>query len=66
MHQPGNPMMADRVPYVLALVDLEEGVRMATNIVGCDPADVHVGMAVRVDWEALSDGRHLPVFVPAS
>jgi len=58
-------MMADRVPYVLALVDLDEGVRMATNVVGCDPDDVAVGMAVRVDWEALSDGRNLPVFSPA-
>jgi uncharacterized OB-fold protein len=65
LHQPGNPMMADRVPYVLALVDLDEGIRMATNVVGCEPADVAVGMAVRVDWEALSDGRHLPVFTPA-
>lgn len=65
MHQPGNPMMADRVPYVLALVDLAEGVRMATNIVGCDPDRVQVGMAVRVDWEELSDGRNLPVFAPA-
>ena len=65
MHQPGNPMMADRVPYVLALVDLAEGVRMATNVVGCDPDDVRVGMAVRVDWEELSDGRNLPVFAPA-
>jgi uncharacterized protein len=65
MHQPGNPMMADRVPYVLALVDLDEGVRVATNIVGCDPDDVAVGMRVTVDWEALSDGRNLPVFTPA-
>jgi uncharacterized OB-fold protein len=65
MHQPGNPMMADRVPYVLALVDLAEGVRMATNIVGCEPDEVRVGMAVRVGWEPLSDGRNLPVFAPA-
>ena len=35
MRRPGNPMMADEVPYVLALVDLDEGYRMATNIVGC-------------------------------
>jgi uncharacterized OB-fold protein len=65
MHQPGNPMMADRVPYVLALVDLPEGVRIATNVVGCDPDDVQVGMAVKVGWEPLSDGRNLPVFEPA-
>lgn len=66
MHRPGNPMMAGRVPYVVALVDLEEGARMMTNIVGLEPADVRVGMPVEVTWEELSDGRHLPLFEPAS
>lgn len=65
MHQPANPMMADQVPYVIALVDLEEGVRMVTNVVDVDPGEVKVGMAVRVRWENLSDGRHLPLFAPA-
>lgn len=61
----GLPMMADRVPYVVALVDLDEGVRLMTNVVGCPPAEVEVGMRVRVAWEDLSDGRALPVFEPA-
>lgn len=62
MHKPGNPAMTARVPYTVALVDLAEGVRLLTNIVGCMPGDVQVGAAVTVDWEALPDGRHLPVF----
>lgn len=67
MRKPGNPMMADLTPYVIALVELEEGHRMATNVVGCEPEDVHCGMAVEVTWEVeLSDGRRLPVFRPAS
>ncbi len=49
-------------PYCVALVDLEEGVRMLTNVVGCPADDVHSGMAVAVTWEALSDGRQLPLF----
>jgi hypothetical protein len=36
-----------------------------TNVVGCDPELVTVGMSVRVSWEALSDGRNLPLFEPA-
>jgi len=64
--KPGLSMMADRVPYVVALVDLDDGVRMITNIVGCPPDEVAVGMRVRVGWEELSDGRALPVFEPAS
>jgi uncharacterized OB-fold protein len=51
-------------PYCVALVDLEEGVRMLTNVVGCPPDEVHCGMAVTVTWEPLSDGRQLPLFQP--
>jgi uncharacterized OB-fold protein len=53
-------------PYVVALVDLDEGVRMMTNIVGCAPEDVRPGMTVTVTWEPLSDGRQLPLFTPAA
>lgn len=67
MRKAGNPMMADQVPYVIALVDLEEGHRMATNIVGCEPEDVRCGMPVKVVWDVeLSDGRRLPVFSPSA
>jgi uncharacterized OB-fold protein len=61
-HVAGSVPSDRPLPFVVALVDLEEGVRMMTNIVGCDPKDVKVGMPVEVTWEALSDGRHLPVF----
>lgn len=66
MHRPGNPLMADRVPYVVALVDLEEGARMMSNVVGCEPDAVRVGQPVRVTWEPLSDGRALPQFEPGA
>ncbi|MGH2809009.1 MAG: Zn-ribbon domain-containing OB-fold protein [Actinomycetota bacterium] len=64
MHRPGNPSMQDRVPYVVALIDLDEGARMMSNVVGCEPAEVRVGMPVQVTWEDLSDGRALPLFEP--
>ncbi len=65
MRKPGNPLMADEVPYVIALVDLAEGVRMTTNIVGCEPEDVHCEQRVTVDWSVeLSDQRRLPMFRP--
>jgi uncharacterized protein len=53
-------------PYCVALVDLEEGVRMMTNIVGCPPDEVRSGLAVSVTWEPLDDGRQLPLFRPAT
>jgi uncharacterized protein len=52
-------------PFCIALVDLEEEVRMMTNVVGCPPGNVFIGMAVTVTWEPLSDGRQLPLFRPA-
>jgi uncharacterized OB-fold protein len=63
-HKPANPMMADRVPYAVALVELSDGIRLMSNIIGCDPESVAVGQSVQVAWEPLSDGRHLPQFEP--
>jgi uncharacterized OB-fold protein len=51
-------------PYAVVLVDLAEGVRMMSNVVGCPPEAVTVGMDVRVAWLPLSDGHHLPQFEP--
>ena len=66
-HRPeaAGATFADGAPFCIALVDLEEGVRIMTNIVGCPPADVRSGMAVVVSWEPLSDGRQLALFRPA-
>ena len=57
-----GPSMAEHVPYVVALVDLEENVRMLTNIVGADALDTHIGDAVRVGFEDIGEGFMLPVF----
>ena len=64
--RPPAPPSRAAQPYCVALVDLEEGVRMLTNVVGCPPDEVHSGMAVTVTWEPLSDGRQLPLFEPAA
>ena len=63
-HAPGPGRRPDDGPYAVALVDLAEGVRVMTNVVGCPPEDVTVGMAVRVTWAPLSDGRKLPQMTP--
>jgi uncharacterized OB-fold protein len=66
MPKASNPTMAGRAPYAVALVDLDEGARMLTNVVDVDPETVVVGQRVQVAWEPLADGRHLAVFVPVS
>lgn len=63
------PPFRDHLPYVLAYVELEEGPRVLTNIVGCDPADVRIGQAVVADFAAADrdDGEAfaVPRFRPA-
>ena len=53
------------VPYVLALVTIAEqdDVRLVTNIVGCDPEDVSIGMPVVVRFEQQND-IWVPLFAP--
>lgn len=63
-HRAPSPEMKDRAPYAVTLVELDEGARLMTNVVGCDPAEVHVGQRVRARWEPLADGRNLLLFEP--
>ena len=63
-HLPGPGRDAADGPYVVALVDLEEGVRVMGNVAECAPDDVKVGMQVRAIWQPLSDGRQLLQFAP--
>lgn len=65
VHQNDLPPFRDKVPYVAAVVDLDEGPRMSTNVVGAEPMDLRVGMRLVVTFEELADGFHIPVFRPA-
>ena len=55
-------------PYVVAEVELEEqpGLRLITNIVGCDAGDVRIGQAVEVAFEDRSESVTIPQFRPRS
>jgi uncharacterized OB-fold protein/acyl dehydratase len=61
-HHPQVP--AFDYPLVIALVELEEGTRLVSNVVDVDPADVHVGMALEVVFEVVDDELTLPLFRP--
>ena len=52
-------------PYVVALVETSEGVKMMTNIVDCAPKDVFIGMDVEVVFDDVTDQVTLPKFKPA-
>ena len=63
-HQNQAPGFREALPYVLALVELEEGVRLTSNIIGCEPSDVRIGLPVEVDFAPVGDGLGVPRFRP--
>ena len=58
------PELADQLPYVVGVVELDEGPRLITNVVGCEPDEVRVDMPVEVVFEDLADGVVLHAFRP--
>ena len=64
-YQNRTPGFAEDVPYVLALVELDEGVRMFTNIIECPPRDVSIGMPVEVTFVQANNRISVPYFRPA-
>jgi uncharacterized OB-fold protein len=53
------------VPYVAAIVDVDEGYQMISNIIGCEPDEVFVGQRVEVAFHRVSETLTLPYFRPA-
>ena len=62
------PALADRLPYTVIAVELDDagGARMVSNLVDAAPDDVEVGMAVEVVWEDMGPELALPRFRPAT
>jgi uncharacterized OB-fold protein len=54
----------DELPYVVAMVELDEGVRMMANVTDCDPEQVHIGMAVEAYTVKVEEGLGIPFFRP--
>jgi len=62
VHYPQSP--AFDYPVFAALVDLEEGVRLVTNLVDVDKESVRFDLPVEVVWAPAHDGYHVPLFRP--
>lgn len=68
IHQHRAAGFVDELPYVVAMVELDEGARMMTNIVDVepDPEHVKIGMPVDLVYDDITDEVTLPKFKPAS
>ncbi|MCR9096148.1 MAG: Zn-ribbon domain-containing OB-fold protein [bacterium] len=56
-HQPTNPLFSDETPQKLVIVELEEGVHMASTLVDVQPEAIEIGMAVEPVFEATDGGE---------
>jgi uncharacterized protein len=63
-YHPYDRTMIDKVPYAIAVVRLDEGPFYHSDIVGCPAAEVHIGMRVRVVYDALDADTVIPRFTP--
>lgn len=64
LHHPQHP--AFDYPVVAALIELDEGIRIVSNVVGIDPHDLHVGLRVAVEFRSTDADMAVPVFHPSS
>ena len=62
VRQSYHPFFRNLVPYTVAWIDLDEGPRILSNVIGTDT--VSVGQKVRVEWEE-HDELNIPLFKPA-
>ena len=64
VYRPVTQAFAGDVPYVVAMVTLDEGPQMMTNIIGCEPEKVHIGMPVQVTFDDWTEEISVPKFKP--
>ena len=64
VHRPQHPGFFNDVPYNVAIVELDEGIRMHTNVVECSNDELRIGLPVEVVFEKVDDEVTLPKFRP--
>ena len=63
-HQAYFSSVKDEIPYNVAEVELEEGPRLLTNLVGIDNADIQIGMSVEIVFDDVTEEVTLAKFRP--
>ena len=63
---PYHPAFKDAIPYVVAIIQLDEGPRMESNIIGCKVEEVRIDMPVMVAFDDITSEVTLPKFRPSN
>ena len=61
-HRPAGPAFKGSTPYVVAVIDLDEGARMMTNLIAETPASVRIGQRVTIHYDDVTPEVTLPKF----
>jgi uncharacterized protein len=64
-HRAYHPAWEGKVPYNVALIELDEGPIMLSNVIATDDAKLAIGLPVAVAFEAVDESLSIPVFKPA-
>lgn len=64
LHHPQHP--AFEYPVLAALIDLDEGIRIVSNVVGVEPDQIRIGDRVQVEFVTTDGDHHVPVFRPVA
>lgn len=62
VRQAGDPFFRAKLPYVVAMIELDEGVRLMSNIVDTPIETLFIGMRVEVLFEAVGEAMAIPLF----
>jgi uncharacterized protein len=65
-HRVYHPGFADEVPYAVAVIELDEGPRMVSNVIGTAPDKLACDLRVEVVYQPITDTITLPKFKPAA
>jgi uncharacterized OB-fold protein len=63
-HQTIDPAFKDDLPYNVAMVELEEGPLLISNVIDCNNEDLTIGMPLEVVFEDITEEESLPKFIP--
>ena len=66
VHRSRSPLFPGGAPFVTAIIETAEGLRMLSNVVGCKPEEVRMDMPVEVTFEDVSAELTVPRFKPAT
>jgi uncharacterized protein len=63
-HRVYHPGFADEVPYTVAVIELDEGPRLISNVIGIPPDQVVCDMRVKIAYDDITDAMTIPKFAP--